>query len=120
QEGNYRAALCLLRLQRVEEALGRLEALAAEPGERWPLLAAVHLWIGRLDRKQFPEGDAIFTGLSARYSSEALQQHVPRELLLGIFDRYPVLPAETLAPDPGRMARVEQLNRLADYLRLEQ
>jgi serine/threonine protein kinase/tetratricopeptide (TPR) repeat protein len=119
QEARYKAAMCLVKLNRPEEAAGRLETLSAEPGERWPLLSAFQLWTLRLAARQLQAADAIFDAVSNRYPAETLPRYLPIDLRLGILDHYPHVPGEEFNHDPGRVARLEQLNRLADYLGLE-
>ena len=120
QEGRYKAARCLLRLDRADEARARLEALAAESGQRWPLLAAVELWSDRLSRQKLDEAEVIFTALSDRYSPEILQQFLPLDFRIGILDRYPYRLANVVFSGSGRPERIEHLNRMADFLGMEQ
>jgi hypothetical protein len=120
QEALYKAALCLLRLSRHEDAVKGLEALGAELGERWPLLAAFQLWRLHLDAKKQDLADAIFEGIFRRFPSQDLLRFVPLELRLAILDRYPFEPGEFIVHDPGRLGRLERLHRLADYFHLEE
>lgn len=75
----YKEALCLLRLQRDDDAEAILESLAQTPDERLQLLAACQLWVQRLTNLEFVEADVIFEHLESRYSFEELALLVPEE-----------------------------------------
>ncbi len=72
QEARCKQALCLLNLKRVDEATPMLERLAAESGDRWPIVAASKLWLIYLSHNRIDDADAIFHRLSAHYSFEQL------------------------------------------------
>ena len=48
QELRYKKSLCLVRLNRSDDAIAAFRQLTAEPGSRWPLLAACQLWLLQL------------------------------------------------------------------------
>lgn len=87
QEARYKEALCLAALHR-PEAGERLERLASEPGDRWPVLAACDVWLADLRARRFDEADAVFEGLSARYQFEQLAVLIPSQARTEILTFY--------------------------------
>lgn len=84
-------ALCLIQLQRLDEAAELLEAVAGQPGETWPVVAAAHLWQLRLREHRWDEADTIFDSLRPRYSFEQLAVMLPehdRRLMLQEYVQY--------------------------------
>ena len=75
-EADYKAAACLLALNRAEEAEVILDKLMAAEGDRWPLLAACQLWRLRLRQKRTTEADALFDQLTARYRHDRVVELV--------------------------------------------
>jgi tetratricopeptide (TPR) repeat protein len=88
QEARCKAALCLLGLQRGDEADRLLEDVAAEPGDHWPALAACRLWLIRLRRQQFDQADAIFEAIATRYRRDQLELVVPEDVRGAILNQY--------------------------------
>jgi len=78
-EARYKKALCLLGLNRADEAGEELENAAASEGDRWPLLAAYRLWLLRLDRNQLDKAENIFEALAARARPQDILMFVPEE-----------------------------------------
>jgi tRNA A-37 threonylcarbamoyl transferase component Bud32 len=64
QEIRCKEALCLIGRNRIDEATSRLEQIAAEDGERWPIVALCQLWLVRLKQQKFDEANAIMARLS--------------------------------------------------------
>ena len=76
-EARCKAAMCLLRLSRPDEAVADFEAVVAQPGDRWPVVAACQLWLFRLERKQFDEAAAVFDTVAVRYTRDQIARFVP-------------------------------------------
>jgi tetratricopeptide (TPR) repeat protein len=102
QEARYKAAMCLLALDREAEADAILEKLAVQEtetkdnknvpagklGDRWSALAAVRLWVRRLGQRRYDEADVLYAGICARYSSQDVALMIPsktREEILGTY-----------------------------------
>jgi tetratricopeptide (TPR) repeat protein len=120
QEARCKVALCLVGLQRLDEAEQLLQTLAQETGEHWPALAACRLWLIRLRRQQFAQADLVFATLSARYQREQLQMVVPEEVREAIRTTY--LPSLTglnifrFRTDPEAVRSLERLIAVEDLL----
>jgi len=88
QEARYKQALCLAKLNRLDEARPLLERLCAEQGERWPALAFCQLWAGYLQSGKTNEAFGVFENLSTRYPSDFLRSLVSIELISSIVQKY--------------------------------
>ncbi|MBC8872757.1 MAG: protein kinase [Planctomycetes bacterium] len=88
QESRFKAAVCLTCLGREEEAAEQFEQLAAERGDRWPMLAACQLWLYRVKRGELAEAELIFRSISGRVTFEQLASIIPFELRQHIIDAY--------------------------------
>jgi tetratricopeptide (TPR) repeat protein len=118
QETRYKEALCLERLNRIEEAVPLLEQVAAAEGNRWPLAATVRLWLFYLERRKAAEAEAIFATVSARYRFEEFVAVLPddsRRRILELYDRDLSLLDYLLAP-PGLVATAERAVQAATFL----
>lgn len=117
QEARFKAGKCLAELNRPEEAAAGWEQLAAEAGDRWPLLAATELWALRLRQKRWEEAEVLFTNVASRYRFEELAAVVPEE------DRQPLLREYTLGGADwvmfvaGMETRYERVVQVLDFLR---
>ena len=69
-EARYKAAVCLIELNRLDEAADRLEGVAGADGARWPLLAGNRLWQLRLRQGQPDKAEAVFQSLAAHAGAE--------------------------------------------------
>ena len=87
-EAQYKAAMCLVGLDRPTEAEKLLLALAAEPGERWPALAAVQLWVLKVRGRDLQAADAVYDTLSNRFDRSQVLLLLPHSLRREITDRY--------------------------------
>ena len=88
QEARHKEAMCLLALNRPDEAAAVLEPLAGEAGQRWPPLAGCQLWQLRLQQGRMPDAEAIFDSLSGRFRFEDLAVAVPHKLADQILSSY--------------------------------
>ncbi|HUY36104.1 MAG TPA: serine/threonine-protein kinase [Pirellulales bacterium] len=88
QEARYKEAICFVALERHSQAQELLESVAAESGDRWPVLAACELWLGDLRAQRFKEADQVFDGLSTRYRFEQLATMIPVHLRQQILAAY--------------------------------
>ena len=86
-EARYKMALCLLGLNRTDEAADELERAAAQEGDRWPLLAAYRLWLLRVDKEQLDKAENIFELLAARSRPRDMVLFVTEENRVGLVGR---------------------------------
>jgi tRNA A-37 threonylcarbamoyl transferase component Bud32/tetratricopeptide (TPR) repeat protein len=118
QEARCKEALCLLALRRQGEAEKLLEALAGEPGRRWPVLAACQLWLLRLRQDRHEEADALFTTLSSHYKFEELAGIIPADVrgqILAVYGRHETY--HLLLHDANRLHRLERMAAVQKFLR---
>jgi tetratricopeptide (TPR) repeat protein len=120
QEARCKAALCLVGLQRLDEADGLLADVAGEPGDRWPALAACRLWLLRLRRRQFTHADQVFEALAGRYRRDQLELVVPEdvraEILKTYLGQYTGLNVYRLLGNPELIRPLERVVALEDLL----
>jgi tetratricopeptide (TPR) repeat protein len=88
QEARYKVGLCLVELNRLEEAAGGFEKLAAESVGRWPLLAAVQLWAVRVRQDRMADADLVLDTLAAQYRFDQLVGLVPDAIRSRLLERY--------------------------------
>jgi hypothetical protein len=115
-EATCKAGLCLIGLDRLDEAAARFEPLLASPGGRWTAVAAVHLWLVRLRQKQFAQADEVFATVQARFSRDELARLVPegvRAELAGV-QRLPAL--AYLSPTRDAVREFEARLRTSELL----
>lgn len=88
QEARLKAALCLLKLQRLTDALPELERLAGEGRSRWSALAGCELLQHYLNLRRHKDVDTLFDVLSVNHSLDTLTPLITkgfRESLLGLY-----------------------------------
>jgi len=88
KEASVKQALCLIALERMDEATEILGVVANEEGNRWPLIAGCQLWSIRLQQRRPDEAYAAFLALSSRYAFNQLREQVPRDLVASIVEQY--------------------------------
>lgn len=87
-EARYKQAICLMQLNRLDDAVAILQPLMTEPDGIWPPLAACQLWMLRLNEGKMEEADAIFQTLASRFRFEQLAVLIPAELRNSILEAY--------------------------------
>lgn len=87
-EARYKSGLCLLKLNREQEANELFEAVMSESTGRWSLLAGCQLWAQRSQGRQFEAADAIQDSIQTKYSVRDLYAMVPAELRADILKSY--------------------------------
>jgi len=125
-EARYKAALCLLAMQRDSEAAELFESVAAQSGIAaesegdWPLLAACRLWLLRLQQERADEADAVFHSLSSRYRFQELAALVPDNLRRDIIQQYRKsgIGVNLLTFNPGRVGDLERAVQVERFLRV--
>ncbi|NQT12115.1 MAG: hypothetical protein HQ582_05175, partial [Planctomycetes bacterium] len=88
QESRFKAAICLSSLGREDEAAAEFEQLAAERGDRWPMLAACQLWLYRAKRGELDKAELIFQSISGHVKFKQLAALIPVELIRELLDAY--------------------------------
>jgi tetratricopeptide (TPR) repeat protein len=73
-EARCKAGLCLAAMNRTDEAAELLSRVAAQEGnrrdDRWPLVAAVHLWLLKVRSKHWDEAIEVFDMVENRFVIE--------------------------------------------------
>jgi tetratricopeptide (TPR) repeat protein len=116
QESRCKTALCLLNLNRLDEAATLFEQLGGEAGPRWPLMAASQLWMLRLRQDRIDEAESVFTSIEARHKFEELAALVPDDLRQRILRSYSVAGASYLLFNPNMVRNLERAIAVGDYL----
>ncbi|HVX60680.1 MAG TPA: serine/threonine-protein kinase [Pirellulales bacterium] len=117
QEARFKASLCLAALER-PEARQRLQELAVEAGDRWPVLAACRLWAEALRLQQFDEADAVLERLRGRYRFEQLAALIPAGLRAEILGQYEqqAIGFSLFKAAPNRIARMRSAVEVENLL----
>ena len=116
-EARCKAGLCLLELGRPDEAIQTLEPLAAAPGERWPAVAGVYLWLAHLRQNRFEDAQAAVTYLAGRFPRDVLARLVPESVRAEILGRQHHLPPlGYFHPTPDLVRQVKARMLLAEIL----
>jgi tetratricopeptide (TPR) repeat protein len=117
-EAQFKAALCLIELQRLDEAAGHLQRLADVRGDVWTALASWHLWDVRLRLNQRDQADLILLTLLSREQGREVALLVPdilrQSVLKAYQERYAFSPAEALRFNPNRVANLERSLQLQE------
>jgi tRNA A-37 threonylcarbamoyl transferase component Bud32 len=110
QEARCKQGLCLIRLNRPDEAEQILSQLAAEQGNRWPVVAACHLWLYLVQNKRQEEAEPIVASLANRFEFEQLATLLPvpvREALLKEY-RSATVGKNLISFDAEKLSRLER------------
>jgi tetratricopeptide (TPR) repeat protein len=118
QEARYKAALCLERLNRVDEAATMFARVAGSEGERWPVAAAANLWLLYLERNRLSEAEAVFASLSARSQfaefAVLLPEDARRRIL--VLHRHTIGGGNLLVAQPELANHLDHAVRVADLV----
>src|SRR5207248_2558594 len=117
-EARCKAGLCLVQLERTEEAAKLFEQVAAAKGERWPIVAGSQLWLIRLQQKRWEESGALFDTLTSRIDSQGLVAYIPEALRQRVLKEATIPTSDFVLPDPSRVQRLEQVAALADLFQI--
>jgi tetratricopeptide (TPR) repeat protein len=89
QEVRCKEGLCLARMGRDDEATALLAPIVAEPGDRWPVVAACQLWVVYLRQERRMDAEGIFEMLQARgVGRERLITVIPEEIRAAILNAH--------------------------------
>jgi tetratricopeptide (TPR) repeat protein len=90
EHAQYKAALCLVKLNRLSQAKESFERLATTGDEQVKLLASCQLWLLAVRSQRFDEAQIVFQHIQSRYSFEELALLVSEEdrnrMVRGIYD----------------------------------
>ncbi len=89
QEAEFKQAMCLLQLNRSDEAAKRFSDLLSQPQQHWPPLAGCQLWLMHLRDKQRDEANAVYDVLSIRFRFADIAALIPdsvRREILAAYD----------------------------------
>jgi tetratricopeptide (TPR) repeat protein len=121
QEARLKEGMALAALGRLDDAGEIFERLAPEAGERWPYLAACHLWVVRVRQKRLADAEPILDALLARQpagSFDRLAAVLPREVLEQVLGDYAASPfgVYSIYFDPQRVIKLERTSEVARLL----
>ena len=113
QEALCKAALCLVQLNRLDDAAEVFGPVVSEEGQRWPLLAASQLFVIRLQQNKFDDLEALRVSLANRFGFEQLAGHIPLHVRKSILRSIQVTTNDFLMPDRAQVHKLEQALALA-------
>ena len=110
RESRCKEAMCLLRLNRRDEAADILEEMVAKPGDLWHAIAAAHLWKLRIEQGRWDDAEAVFETISRRYEFKELAALLPENIRTSIIEAYrgQTAPATFLEFPAERLQLVER------------
>jgi serine/threonine protein kinase len=113
QESRYKVAMCLSRSNRLNDARSLFDQLAAEPGERWPVLAKLQLCVDHLRRDRLDAADAIIQSLASQYRPEEIVSYIPADVASKLLDCYTSVATSSsyslIRREPDRIQKRERL-----------
>jgi serine/threonine protein kinase/tetratricopeptide (TPR) repeat protein len=120
REAMYKYGICLVELQRLDDATEVFESLADIDGERWSMLAMIQMWLIHVQLRHREEADAIVHRIALRYTFDELARLVParsRSKLVSLYglEANPRL-IRFLTYDPQRISRLERYVQLLDLI----
>jgi len=115
-EARCKAGLCLVALNRIDDAAVEFEAVASASGDRWPVMAVAQLALIRLQQKRFEDANALFSVAAVRCTPDQVARYVPASVRQQILSQ-PGLPASSyVLPTPSTVRRAEALYKLYELL----
>lgn len=121
QDAQLKSALCLLRLNRTQEAQQRLQELSAEEGATPSLaLARFQLWLLYAQQYQWPAADALAPIVELKHPYDEMSGVISLDLLNQIYDLYAREAGRRSSPlVAGSATRLETVERLGKYFRIQ-
>jgi len=110
QEARYKQGLCLVGLGRREAAAALFDAVGAEDGKRWPLLALCQLMAILIEKKDLEQAWAIVDVAEMRFGGQRVALSIPENLKGLIRDAYiqEFSGVMLLGCTPERVAKLER------------
>jgi len=118
EEANVKAGMCLIRLNRIDEALKILEPMVNANGERWPIIAATELWLLRLRQKDYENAEFLFEKIKLRFTSQQLSRFVSVSVREELAKANSFSMLELILRDPKTIPQLESKLEVADLLGL--
>jgi tetratricopeptide (TPR) repeat protein len=115
EEARYKAALCLEKGNRADEARREYEAMGRGEG-RWALLADAHLWWLLQERNEFARAEEVLAGSAFGRRPEELFLVLPEEMRQRIVRTYflSLVGVHSVLPPADLAERLERLVRLTE------
>lgn len=124
-ELNYKQAMCLIELKRLDEARERLEQIQGQAASTWSIPAAVWAWVVALRQKDRDAADDCFVRVSAVATFNELAATIPQTVRWEILANYESMEQGAmrtgllLVPDPKQVRRYSQRSLVAQLLDAE-
>ena len=117
-EARMKQALCLQKLNRMDESIAMLQTLQmADSQSRWSAIAACELWRIYLEQKNYPAAIEKFQFLSVEFSNHDLARIIPISIREDIArNQYLESGGFQFRPDPKRLERVKQTADILDLI----
>lgn len=121
QEAQFMAAMCLVRLNRLEEAEERLQALAASPRSRSSagLVAKFQIWLLRLQQQRLDDANSLFNTIRSTESADDIAAVVAadtRQQILRYYNNSVV--KRKLLLQPGMLPRLEAALAVQEFFQV--
>jgi WD40 repeat protein/tetratricopeptide (TPR) repeat protein len=122
REARFKRGICLISLQREDEAGELFQQLMLAEDDRWSPAAGCQWWLSCLARNKGAEADAVFEILQTRYQAEQLARLVPTETRDRIVERSLMdldRADKLLRYDPERLRNIERAAAVDRLLSLD-
>lgn len=118
EEANVKAGMCLIRLNRIDEALKILDPMVNANGERWPIIAATELWLLRLRQKDYENAEYLFERIKLRFTRQQLSRFVSASVREELAKTNSFSMLELILRDPKTIPQLESKLDVAELLDL--
>lgn len=113
-EANCKRGFCDVELRRESDAVKAFELAMAQPGERWPAIAAMQLALLHSRAKRLDDLTAILFTAKVRFDAKTLSLYVSEETRRALFEGQDIQKESFLFVDREQTHRLERLAQIAD------
>ncbi|QEL15264.1 serine/threonine protein kinase [Limnoglobus roseus] len=118
-EARCKVGLCLVRLNRPEDASRAFERAFTDKSPRWGIISVFQIWLLHLKAKRFDDADAALAAIKLKYQPDEIRRYVPTALREEITYQFFVSPASHFFRDPKVVEQLDALFRLRETLQLD-